>query len=375
MENANESPSPQNPGGTSPKTGIEALADGKPVQVILMQPTNAGIRRWMNWLGWALFFVTAIALLNVSTKYKSYFDTSFGISEKHFSGSTESSADKVAILSVTGVIADGSGFVKSQIDRIRDDENVKAVVVRVVSPGGTITGSDYIYHHLTKLRDDRELPIVVSMGSMAASGGYYVAMAVGDQEKSIFAEPTTTTGSIGVIIPHYDISGLMERYAVVDDSLATHPRKKMLSMTRPMSDDDRGVLTEYLNTAFDRFKEVVRAGRPALRNDPDKLDELATGEVFAAQKAQRLGLVDELGFIEDAIDRAIELAKLDKDSTRVVKYAAPPTIVDVIGLSSVRSSTSTQLPSSTVESILEFSIPQAYYLASTLPPLVSTFAK
>ncbi len=124
---------------------------------------------------------------------------------------------------------EGDGFVKRQIDRVRKDAQVKAVVVRIDSPGGTVTGSDYIYHHLKKLREDRSLPLVVSMGSIAASGGYYIAMAVGDQEKSIFAEPTTTTGSIGVIVPHYDLSGLMARYDVRDDSISSHPRKQILS--------------------------------------------------------------------------------------------------------------------------------------------------
>src|SRR5688500_19769660 len=107
---------------------------------------------------------------------------------------------------------EGDGFVKRQIDRIREDENVKAIVVRVDSPGGTVTGSDYIYHHLKKLRKEKNVPIVVSMGGMAASGGYYVSMAVGDEKDTIFAEPTCETGSIGVILPHYDLSGLMARY-------------------------------------------------------------------------------------------------------------------------------------------------------------------
>lgn len=373
MENPKDKPSPERlPSQVGSAQETATLIDGRQAQVILVHPSHAGIRRFATWLGWTLFVIAFIALVNFRTRYQSFFDTSYGIEESYFSGTKGPTDDKIAILTVSGVIADGSGFVKKQIDRIRDDESVKAVVVRIVSPGGTITGSDYIYHHLTRLRDERDLPIVVSMGSVAASGGYYVAMVVGDQENSIFAEPTTTTGSIGVIIPHYNISGLMERFDVVDDSLATHPRKKMLSMTRPLSEDDISVLTEYLDTAFDRFKEVIREGRPTLRDDPAKLDELATGEVFAASKAHRLGLVDEIGFIEDAIERAIEMAGLDQDATRVVKYMAPASLVDLIGLGSVKLG-SVKSSGINVETILEFSTPQAYYLASTLPPLVSTF--
>ena len=93
--------------------------------------------------------------------------------------------NKVAIISISGVIMSGEGYVKNQIDRARDDSSVKAVVVRLDSPGGTVTGSDYIFHHLDKLRQEKGIPLVVSMGSIATSGGYYVSMAVGEQEKSI----------------------------------------------------------------------------------------------------------------------------------------------------------------------------------------------
>ena len=115
---------------------------------------------------------------------------------------------KIAIIDVAGAIMEGEGFVKRQIDaRAGRHRASSAVVLRVNSPGGTVTGSDYIYHHLRELVDERKLPMVVSMGSICASGGYYVAMAVGDEPDAIFAEPTTWTGSIGVIIPHYDLSG------------------------------------------------------------------------------------------------------------------------------------------------------------------------
>ena len=112
------------------------------------------------------------------------------------------------------------------------------------------------------------------MGSIATSGGYYVAMAVGDQPKSIYAEPTTTTGSIGVIIPHYDLSGLLARLDIKDDSLVSHPRKQMLSMTRPVSADDRRCLEAYLQDAFKRFKGVVKSGRPALSRGRGEVERI-----------------------------------------------------------------------------------------------------
>ena len=331
-----------------------------------------GWNRFVSGLGWSLFFLTGLALLVVSLVlfaflgiYADYFDNSEGITEKYVSGST-SGSDKVAVISIEGVIMEGDGFVKRQIDRIRDDKNVKAIVVRVDSPGGTVTGSDYIYHHLTKLREEKGVPVVVSMGAIAASGGYYVSMAVGDQEKAIYAEPTTTTGSIGVIIPHYNISGLMKEYNIVDDSIASHERKQMLAMTKEMPPEHREIIQRYVNEAFGRFKDIVKSGRPDYRQHPEKLDELATGEIFSAVRAKEKGLVDELGFLEDAVDRAIELASLDRDDVKVVKYKRPAALFDLSSIGSAESA------HSELNMLFELSTPKAYYISTMLPAIFST---
>jgi protease-4 len=255
---------------------------------------------------------------------------------------------------------EGDGFVKQQIDAIRKDDRVKAVVVRVDSPGGTITGSDYILHHLRKLKQEKELPLVVSMGSMAASGGYYVSMAVGTQERAIYAEPTTTTGSIGVIIPHYDVSSLLERFDVKDDSIASGPNKQLLSMTKALSPEQRELVQGYVDEAFARFKEIILAGRPALAANPEKLDALATGEIFSAAKAKQHGLVDEIGFVEDAIARACELANLVEEDTTVTRYERPLSLFDGFMTSRVSAP-------SPAAALLEHSVPRAWYLCSTLP--------
>ncbi|MBP87308.1 MAG: signal peptide peptidase SppA [Planctomycetaceae bacterium] len=337
-----------------------------PQTIVIQQGGGGGLLRLFALFGWVGFVCCALFALVQLMTFADYFDTSGGITEKHHSGSVLAS-DKVAIISVSGLIANGEGFVKHQIDRVREDDSVKAIVLRVDSPGGTVTASDYMFHHLTKLREEKKVPMVVSMGSMAASGGYYVAMAVGDQEKSIYAEPTTTTGSIGVILPHYDISGLMERFDVKDDSIASHPRKQMLAMTRPVPDEHRALIQEYIDESFGRFKDIVKKGRPKFREDAAALDELATGEIFSATKAKENGLIDEIGFIEEAIDRAIELANLDKDDTRVVRYLAPASFFEIPGLA--MSSRDSQLTT-----LMELSSPRAYYLATSLPPLVASWS-
>jgi protease-4 len=314
--------------------------------------------------GWLGLFVAALIVVSQWAMLADYFDTTHGIEEKYVSGS-KFGTDKVAIISIEGVIMEGDGFVKQQIDRIREDENVKAIVVRVDSPGGTVTGSDYIYHHLKKLREEKgNIPLVVSMGSMAASGGYYVSMAVEDQENSIYAEPTTTTGSIGVIIPHYDLSGLLKEVHVKDDSIASHERKQMLSMTREINPEHRALIQAYVDESFGRFKNIVKSGRPIFQKDEEALDQLATGEIFSADQALKHGLVDKIGFVEDAVDRALELAKLSKDSTRVVKFKKPAALLDLGAVAQAH-----QMPASSLGGLLEMSTPRAYYLFSAFPTL------
>ena len=358
-------PDPTGVAASTPTAAPHAATGQPPAQVVYLTQPLGPIRRWTAWLGWVGFFVCLAMLFGLFSRFQDYFDSTGGIQER-FHSRSKTASDKIAVINVRGLISSGEGYAKKQIDRVRKDEGVKAVVLRVDSPGGTITGSDYIYHHLKMLKKDRKIPIVVSMGSMAASGGYYVAMAVGDDPQTIYAEPTTTTGSIGVIIPHYDVSGLLERFDVKDDSIVSHPRKQMLSMTRPISNDDREVLENYLQEAFTRFKDIVKSGRPALRDDPEKLDELATGEIFTANQAKKNGLVDEIGFVEDAIDRAIAMADLNKDKVRVVTYRAPVTLMEAL--------TATQAPDVRldVNSLLELSAPKAYYLVTSIPPLVST---
>lgn len=363
-ENLTPEPDPQRPKLPHEIGHRQKTLAGEPAVVVVQQPPGL-FRRMVGWLGWLGVGLCLMVIVGLYSSSQDYFDTTGGIQEKYHSLS-KTSRTKIAVIDISGIIMQGDGFVKRQIDRIREDANVKAVVLRIDSPGGTITGSDYLYHHLVQLRKDRELPMVVSMGSMATSGGYYIAMAVGDQEGSIYAEPTTTTGSIGVIIPHYDVTGLMEELHIKDDSIATHPRKQMLSMTRSLTDDDRQILEQYIGHAFDRFKDIVKTGRPQFAEDSGALDKLATGEIFTAVQATESGLVDEIGFVEAAIDRAIELASLEKNNVRVVTFKKPATLLGAIGFGAAHT------PSLGLAQLLELSSPRAYYLATSLPALVSS---
>jgi protease IV len=294
------------------------------------------------------------------------FETERRVREKYFSHS-RTAANKVAILTIQGVILGSEeGFVKREIDQAIKDKSVKAVVLRVDSPGGTVSGSDYYYHHLAKLAKEREIPIVVSMGSEAASGGYYVSMAVGSNSDSIYAEPTTWTGSIGVIIPHYNLVGLMEHVGVKQDAVTSGPLKGMGAMTKTMTEEERRLFQALVDDGFARFKEVIRQGRPRFQQHPEELDKLATGQIYTADQAKRNGLVDRIGYIEDAVDRAIELAGLDADNVRVVKYQAEFGLFEtVLGMQSRR-------PGFDLASLLDASAPRAFYLSTRLPPMISS---
>lgn len=271
---------------------------------------------------------------------------------------------KIAIVSIEGAILDGEGFAKRQIDAIREDQSVRAVVLRIDSPGGSVTASDYIYHHLRKLADEKKIPFVVSMGGMAASGGYYIAMAAGDTPDIIFAEPTTWTGSIGVIIPHYNVAGLMQRFEVEEDSIKSHPLKQMGSPTRKMTEEERQLFQELVDDAFTRFKEIVRSGRTRFREHPEALDALATGQVFTTNQALENGLVDREGFIEEAIDRAIELAQLDREQVEVIQYQRPFGLFDGLLLFGEAEAPP---PSAELKALLDLTTPRAYYLCTWLP--------
>jgi protease IV len=352
-----------------PQVTTNATVSPAASTIVIRQSEGSLLWRLLAFLGWAAFAIAAFFALAQFLSFRSYFDNSHGITEKYHSGA-KLATDKIAIIAVEGIIADADGFVKGQIDRIREDSDVKAVVVRIDSPGGTVTASDFIWHHLNKLRQDRKIPLVVSMGGIAASGGYYVAMAVGDQTQSIYAEPTTTTGSIGVMFPHYDFSGLLERFDVKDDSLVTHPRKEMASMTKPMTEDHRALLQAYIDESFSRFKRIVQAGRPKFKQDPAALDKLATGEIFSAERAKQNGLVDEIGFLEDAIARAAKLAAVPEKNLRVVEYRRPVSFMDFGVFAAFPEAPSR---ANRMEAMLEMTIPRAFYLASTVPPLLSSY--
>jgi protease IV len=336
-----------------------------PPQIIIQQE-----RTMFGRFGKVLLVLLVMAVLYIigqTAVYQSYANPTVGPQENLHSLSL-SATKKIAIISVTGTILEGDEFVKDQIDRVEEDDDVVAVVLRVNSPGGTVTQSNYLYHHLLELVEEREVPLVVSMGSICASGGYYISMAVGDQTDAIFAEPTTWTGSIGVVIPRYDLSGLMERWDIEEDSITSGPLKRMGSPTRPLTEQERAVLQELVDISFADFKEIIRNGRPEFKENPEQLDRLATGQIYSASQALENGLIDKIGFIEDAIARAAELADYELDDLRCVEYQEQLGPIDaLLGVSAAGNQPVTW----DLGSLLNLTAPRAYYLYTWLPALLT----
>jgi protease-4 len=338
-----------------------------PPQIIVQQPPSA-FGRFGKWLLAALL-VAVLVIIGLYSSYHSYFSPSDAPQEKYHSLARQA-LKKIAILDISGAILEGEeSFAKKQIDRVREDHDVVGIVARINSPGGTITGSDYLYHHLRELAEQRELPLVVSMGSVCASGGYYVAMAVGDRPDAIYAEPTTWTGSIGVIIPHFDLSGALSAVRIADDSIMSGPLKDLGTPTKPMTDQERKLLQTLVDESFAEFKAIVVSGRPKFKDDPAALDAAATGQIFTAKQALERGLIDKIGFVEEAIERVLVLAGESEDNVRCVKYEKQPTLVDAIVGTSARRSMRGGIDLAT---LIDLAAPRAYYLWSWFPAAVSS---
>jgi protease-4 len=190
---------------------------------------------------------------------------------------------------------------------------------------------------------------------------------VGGGEKVICAGPAAWSGSIGVIIPHYDLSGLLGEWNIKDDSIASGPLKQMGSLTRPMTDQERKLLQTLVDQSFERFKEIVLSGRPKLKDNPQALAAVTTGQIFTAEQALEHGLVDELGFIEEAIERAAELAGHSTDELRCVQYREPRSFADEL----MGASAPTSRPGVDLAGLVDLATPRAYYLWTWLPAILT----
>ena len=236
------------------------------------------------------------------------------------------SKDRVAVINVTGPIVGGnddplelgnansttSGSLMKKFRKARQDESVKAVLLRIDSPGGSAAATQEAAQELQRVKDAGK-PIIVSMGDTAASGAYWLA-SYGD---IIYANPSTITGSIGVYMGYYDLQGLSQKLGVSEEKIKSGPHKDIFSPFRPMTEEERQMTQTMVDDMYNQFVDVVAKGR---HMDASQVRALADGRVYTGQQAKANGLVDEMGNYYDALGEAGRRIGASEDDVPTVEY-------------------------------------------------------
>ncbi|MDO5713094.1 MAG: signal peptide peptidase SppA [Tissierellia bacterium] len=213
--------------------------------------------------------------------------------------------NRILVIPIHGVIAQGDssiiggssydhGMVLDTLHQVADDPTIKGILLDVDSPGGGVYESAQLYKAITEIQEEFHIPIYSLMGSVAASGGYYIS-APADK---IYASPETTTGSIGVIMDGMNLTGLYEKLGIQSQVYKSGPNKDMGSSSRPATEEEKEIFQNYIDSAYQRFVTVVEKGRGM---DRQKVLQLADGRIYDGEQAVENGLVDELGYYEEAI--------------------------------------------------------------------------
>jgi protease-4 len=238
-----------------------------------------------------------------------------------------SGADKVLLIDLAGVLAEEPVFtlesrpqvpllarVREELEKAEDDERVRAVVLRINSPGGTVTASDILYHEIMRFKARRKVPVVASILDVGASGGYYVALAA----DRILVHPTTVTGSIGVLMLTVNASGLLEKIGVSAAYVKSGQFKDMGSPFRNIRPEELALFQDLIDRFYGRFVELVARSR---KLDEARVRAFADGRIYTAGEALSLGLIDQVGYLEDAIASAKSAAGITE--AKVVTYHRP----------------------------------------------------
>lgn len=236
-----------------------------------------------------------------------------------------SPAQKIAVLEVDGVIQDTgessifqtAGYVHKefmkQLNHVKDDSSVKGIILHVNSPGGGTNESAEIHHKLVQIQEETDKPIYVSMGSMAASGGYYISAPA----TKIFASPETMTGSLGVIMQGVNIGELADKLGIDFTTIKSGPYKDIMSQYRDMTKEEKDILDSMLKNSYDEFVRIISEGRDMPESE---VREIADGRVYDGRQAKEVGLIDDFGYQEDVIEQLKNDYKLQ--GAQVIRYTA-----------------------------------------------------
>jgi len=276
---------------------------------------------WMRLFFWmALLFVYSCAVVQMGPQIESLEEVV--VEEGDGSG-------KILLIDIDGPISNrpkktlvGFRSETGMVDRIREilkkaenDKNIKGILLRINSPGGTVTSSDIIYHEIKSFKERYNVKVYVSVVDVAASGGYYIAMA-GD---SIMAHPTSLVGSIGVLALKINLEGLMGKVGVEWEVVKSSEKKDFMSPFRPLTKEERTLFQETIDSYYNRFIDVVVLNRSRL--DARAVKILADGRVYNARQALEKYLVDSIGYLEDIVKLAKK--ELNQPGLKVVTYGRP----------------------------------------------------
>jgi protease-4 len=242
----------------------------------------------------------------------------FGFSEDSFDLRT---GKRLGLVEIEGVILDSKRAVV-QLERFEDDASIAAVILRIDSPGGGVAASQEIYEAAKRVRESGKF-VIASMGSVAASGGYYIACAA----DTIMANPGTTTGSIGVIMEMMNATELLNKIGIRFDVIKSGRYKDSGSPFRPMTDEDRKYFQRYVDDAYEQFVEVVATERDLEKSEVLKL---ADGRVFTGQQALEMGLIDLIGTSQEALALAAEVTNIEGKPHVVTPRKRKVTIWDLL---------------------------------------------
>jgi len=244
---------------------------------------------------------------------------------------------KILLLDISGIISEkkeskGLGFskkislvarIKEELQKAEGDSSIAGMIVKINSPGGSVTATDIIYHELMQYKKQTGVRIVACLTGTATSGGYYVA-SVADE---IIAHPTSVTGSIGVIAMKFNVEKLLSKIGVQEETIKSGEKKDIWSPFRPTTPEEKDIIQTIINTFHKRFVKVVLAGRQPLLSK-EEIEKLADGRIFTADQALEVKLIDRIGYLDDVIE---EMKKsLNLKEARLIAYNRPGSYKETI---------------------------------------------
>jgi len=235
--------------------------------------------------------------------------------------------DKILLIDISGIISSkkrSSPFkektsivsrVREELKKASDDKKIKGIVLRINSPGGTVTASDIIYREIKQFKDKKKIPVVACMMDVTTSGAYYVALSA----DAIIAHPTSVTGSIGVIALKFNVKGLLEKIGVEDETIKSADKKDLWSPFRPSTEEEKKIIQGIIGSFHKKFIKVIAEERKEL--NIEEIKRLADGRIYTAKQAFDSKLIDKIGYLDDAIEIAKKMAGITK--AKVISYHRP----------------------------------------------------